>query len=178
MGFLDGIKKLTQPFDDEDDFYDDDEMETPIPVETSSGNYEQSERKSSFFSGSNENIQQAERPYASNPAPRPRRESRNNKVVDLGTGGQHMKVVLINPENFEAAAEIADQLRDRRPVLMNLENTPKDVSRRLIDFLSGVAYALEGKIKRVATNAYIITPYNVDLMGENAGEIDGNSLRF
>ena len=178
MGFLDGIKKLTQPFDDEDDFYDDDEMETPIPVETPSGNYEQPERKSSFFSGSNENIQQTERPYASNPAPRPRRESRNNKVVDLGTGGQHMKVVLINPENFEAAAEIADQLRDRRPVLMNLENTPKDVARRLIDFLSGVAYALEGKIKRVATNAYIITPYNVDLMGENAGEIDGNSLRF
>ena len=179
MGFLDGIKKLTQPFDDEDDFYDDDEMETPIPVETPSGNYEQPERKSSFFSGSNENIQQqAERPYASNPSPRPRRESRINKVVDLGTGGQHMKVVLINPENFEAAAEIADQLRDRRPVLMNLENTPKDVSRRLIDFLSGVAYALEGKIKRVATNAYIITPYNVDLMGENAGEIDGNSLRF
>ena len=178
MGFLDGIKKLTQPFDDEDDFYDDDEMEPPIPEETPSGNYEQPERKSSFFSGSNENIQQTERPYASNPAPRPRRESRNNKVVDLGTGGQHMKVVLINPENFEAAAEIADQLRDRRPVLMNLENTPKDVSRRLIDFLSGVAYALEGKIKRVATNAYIITPYNVDLMGENAGEIDGNSLRF
>lgn len=178
MGFLDGIKKLTQPFDDEDDFYDDDEMETPIPVETPSGNYEQPERKSSFFSGSNENIQQTEQPYASNPAPRPRRESRNNKVVDLGTGGRHMKVVLINPENFEAAAEIADQLRDRRPVLMNLENTPKDVSRRLIDFLSGVAYALEGKIKRVATNAYIITPYNVDLMGENAGEIDGNSLRF
>ena len=63
MGFLDGIKKLTQPFDDEDDFYDDDEMETPIPVETPSGNYEQPERKSSFFSGSNENIQQqAERP--------------------------------------------------------------------------------------------------------------------
>ena len=178
MGFLDGIKKLTQPFDDEDDFYDDDEMETPIPVETPSGNYEQPERKSSFFSGSNENIQQTERPYASNPAPRPRRESRNNKVVDLGTGGQHKKEVLLNPENFEAAAEIADQLRDRRPVLMNLENTPKDVSRRLIDFLSGVAYALEGKIKRVATNAYIITPYNVDLMGENAGEIDGNSLRF
>ena len=112
MGFLDGIKKLTQPFDDEDDFYDDDEMETPIPVETPSGNYEQPERKSSFFSGSNENIQQqAERPYASNPSPRPRRESRNNKVVDLGTGGQHMKVVLINPENFEAAAEIAENSR-------------------------------------------------------------------
>lgn len=177
MSFLDGIKKLTQPFDDEDEFYDDEDMETPIPVETQAGGYEQAEHKSSFFSGSNENIQQ-ERPYASNPTPRPRREARNNKVVDLGTGGQHMKVVLINPENFEAAAEIADQLRDRRPVLMNLENTPKDVSRRLIDFLSGVAYALEGKIKRVATNAYIITPYNVDLMGGQAGDVDSNSLQF
>ena len=179
MSFLDGIKKLTQPFDDEDDFYDDDEMETPIPVESPSANYEQPERRSSFFSGSNEHIQQqAERPYASNPAPRPRRESRTNKVVEMNNGGHNMKVALINPENFEAAAEIADQLRDRRPVLMNLENTPKDVARRLIDFLSGVAYALEGKIKRVATNTYIITPYNVDLMGGGADDLDSNSLRF
>lgn len=173
MSFFDGIKKLTQPFDDDDEFYDEDEMETPIPVNTQAEGYE-SERKSTYFSGSNENIQQ-EHPFAN---ARPRRESRNSKVVDLGAGNQKMKVVLISPENFEAAAEIADQLREKRPVLMNLEKTSKEVSRRLIDFLSGVAYALEGKIKRVATNAYIITPYNVDIMGENVTEAESSEMKF
>jgi cell division inhibitor SepF len=99
-------------------------------------------------------------------------------VVDLGSGGNQMKVVLVSPENFEAAAEIADQLREKRPVLMNLEKTSKDVARRLIDFLSGVAYALEGKIKRVASNTYIITPYNVDIMGGDGSEPDNSELYF
>ena len=98
--------------------------------------------------------------------------------MDLGSSGQQMKVVLVSPENFDAAAEIADQLREKRPVLMNLEKTPKDIARRLIDFLSGVAYALEGKIKRVASNTYIITPYNVDIMGADSGEPDSSELYF
>ena len=164
MGFLDGIKKLAQPFDDEDEFYDDDEMETPIPAETQE-EYQEPEKKSTIFTNSNENIQQ-EHFYNT----RTSKRDAKNKVVNLNNSGQQMKVVLINPESFEAAAEIADQLRARRPVLMNLEQTPKDVSRRLIDFLSGVAYALEGKIKRVATNAFIITPYNVDLMGDDSDD--------
>ncbi len=77
-----------------------------------------------------------------------------------------MQMVLVKPEYFDEAADIADHLRERRPVLMNLEKTQKETSRRLIDFLSGVAYALDGKIRRVSANTYIITPYNVDVMGE------------
>jgi len=61
---------------------------------------------------------------------------------------------------------------------MNLRRTQRDAARRLIDFLSGVAYALEGKIKRVATNTYIITPYNVDIMGAEDGEPDSSELYF
>jgi cell division inhibitor SepF len=176
MSFLDGIKKLTQPFDDEDDFYDDDEMETPIPQAGAQDEAPAPEKKSSFFSSGSEAAPQPERQYA---APsRSKREPRENKVVDLGSGGNQMKVVLVSPENFEAAAEIADQLREKRPVLMNLEKTSKDVARRLIDFLSGVAYALEGKIKRVASNTYIITPYNVDIMGGDGSEPDNSELYF
>ena len=86
--------------------------------------------------------------------------------------------MLVKPERFENAAEIADHLRDKRTVVLNLEQTNKDIARRLIDFLSGVAYAQEGKIKKVAVNTYIITPYNVDLMGDLIDELESNGLYF
>ena len=87
-----------------------------------------------------------------------------------------MQVVIVKPEKFDAAAEIADHLREKRTVVMNLEKTGKDVARRLIDFLSGVAYAQDGKIKRVAVNTYIITPYNVGLTGDIVDELENNGL--
>ena len=89
-----------------------------------------------------------------------------------------LKVILVKPERFENASEIADQLRDKRTVVLNLESTNKDVARRLIDFLSGVAYAGEGKIKKVAANTYIITPYHVDIEGDLIDELENNGLYF
>ena len=173
MGFFDGIKKLTQPFEEDDDFYDDDEASTPLPVD-SQQEAPAPEKKSSFFSSGSEPQSAPQQSFT----PKAKREPRENKVVDLGPSGQQMKVVLVSPDSFEAAAEIADQLREKRPVLMNLEKTQKDVARRLIDFLSGVAYDLEGKIKRVASNTYIITPYNVDIMGADSEEPDSGELYF
>jgi cell division inhibitor SepF len=87
-------------------------------------------------------------------------------------------VVLIKPERFETAAEIADHLRAKRPVLINLETTPKEVTRRLVDFLSGVAYAIDGKVKKVAANTYIITPPNVDLVGDLMDELESSGMYF
>ena len=84
--------------------------------------------------------------------------------------------MLVNPELYESAAEIADHLREKRTVVMNLENTQKDIARRLIDFLSGVAYSLDGKIRRVANSTYIITPSSVDLVGDLEDEL--GSLGF
>ena len=89
-----------------------------------------------------------------------------------------LQVVLVKPEKFEAASEIADHLRDKRTVVLNLESTNKDVARRLLDFLSGVAYANEGKIKKVAISTYIITPYNVDILGDLIDELENNGLYF
>ena len=63
-------------------------------------------------------------------------------------------------------------------VVLNLEKTQKDVARRLLDFLSGVAYAQEGKIKKVALQTYIVTPYNVDIMGDLIDELENNGLYF
>ena len=87
-------------------------------------------------------------------------------------------MVLVKPERFENAAEIADHLREKRTVVLNLEQTEKNVARRLIDFLSGVAYAQDGKIKKIAVNTYLITPYNVDLMGDLIDELENNGMYF
>ena len=102
-------------------------------------------------------------------------EDRRNKVVNIHATTQ-LKVVLVKPERFENASEIADHLKEKRTVVLNLESTNKDVARRLIDFLSGVAYAGEGKIKKVAANTYIITPYSVDIMGDIIDELENNGL--
>ena len=108
---------------------------------------------------------------------RSRVESRNNKVVNIHATTQ-LKVVLVKPERFENASEIADHLKEKRTVVINLESTNKDIARRLIDFLSGVAYAGEGKIKKVAANTYIITPYHVDIEGDLIDELENNGLYF
>ena len=100
-----------------------------------------------------------------------------NRVVNINATTQ-LKVVLVKPERFEDASTIADHLNNKRTVVLNLESTNKDIARRLLDFLSGVAYANEGKIKKVAISTYIITPYNVDILGDLIDELENNGLYF
>ena len=102
---------------------------------------------------------------------------RGNKVVNIHATTQ-LQVVLVKPERFDDALAVADHLNDKRTVVLNLESTNKDVSRRLIDFLSGVAYANNGQFKRVANSTYIITPYNVDIMGDLLDELESNGVFF
>lgn len=102
---------------------------------------------------------------------------RNNKVVNIHTTAQ-LQVVLVKPERFDDASSIADHLNEKRTVVLNLESANKDVSRRLVDFLSGVAYANNGQIKRVANSTFIITPYNVDIMGDLLDELENNGVFF
>ena len=109
--------------------------------------------------------------------PAPAKEQAKNKVVNINATTQ-LKVVLVKPEHFEDASAVADQLNAKRTVVLNLESTPKAVSRRLIDFLSGVAYANNGQIKRVANSTFIITPYNVDVMGDLLDELENNGVFF
>ena len=101
----------------------------------------------------------------------------SNEVVNINATTQ-LQVVLVKPERFEDASAIADQLNAKHTVVLNLESTGKEISRRLIDFLSGVAYANNGQIKRVATSTFIITPYNVDIMGDLIGELENNGVFF
>ena len=102
---------------------------------------------------------------------------KKGKVVNINATTQ-LKVVLVKPERFEDASTIADHLNNKRTVVLNLESTNKEIARRLLDFLSGVAYANEGKIKKVAISTYIITPYNVDILGDLIDELENNGLYF
>ena len=107
----------------------------------------------------------------------PSSDRKHNKVVNIHATTQ-LAVVLVKPERYEDAASFADHLMAKKSVVLNLEQTSKDVSRRLIDFLCGVAYANNGQMKRVANNTYIITPYNVDIMGDLLDELENNGVIF
>lgn len=113
----------------------------------------------------------AENPYAGEG------EKRQNKVVNIAATTQ-LSVVLVKPDRFEDASSIADHLNAKHTVVLNLESTNKDVSRRLVDFLSGVAYANQGQIKRVANSTFIITPYNVDFVGDLLDELENSGVYF
>lgn len=102
---------------------------------------------------------------------------RPNNVVSIPSSPQ-LQVVLVKPERFEDASDIADHLNAKRTIVLNLESANKDVTRRLIDFLSGVAYANNGQIKRVAHSTYIITPYNVGVMGDLVDELESSGVFF
>lgn len=102
---------------------------------------------------------------------------RPNKVVNIAATTQ-LSVVLVKPERFDDASSIADHLNAKRTVVLNLESTNKEIARRLVDFLSGVAYANQGQIKRVANSTFIITPYNVDFVGDLLDELEHNGVYF
>lgn len=102
---------------------------------------------------------------------------RGNKVVNIHATAQ-LQVVLVKPERFDDASTVADHLNAKRTVVLNLESANKDVARRILDFLSGVAYANDGQIKKVANCTFIITPYNVGLMGDLLDELENNGLYF
>ena len=149
MSLMDEFKKIIHPYDDEDyDYENEDQFPTQRPGKESAFDDRKDDRRS---------------------------DDRRNKVVNIHATTQ-LKVVLVKPERFENASEIADHLREKRTVVLNLEGTNKDVARRLVDFLSGVAYAGDGKIKKVSANTYIITPYSVDLMGDLIDELESSGL--
>ena len=121
MSFMDELKKIIHPYDDEDYDYEEEELNPASkPAKESFREERREERKA---------------------------EERRNKVVNIHATTQ-----------------------------LNLESTNKDIARRLVDFLSGVAYAGEGKIKKVSANTYIITPYSVDIMGDLIDELENNGL--
>lgn len=150
MGFIDELKRLARPFEDEEEF---DDAYEPI---------QRTERR--------DRVRETAPVFSSAESDRKR-----DKVVSINTTTK-VQVVLAKPERFASAPEIADHLAEKRTVVLNLEQANKEESRRLIDFLSGVAYSNGGTIKKVAISTYIITPYNVDILGDLVSELENNGM--
>mgnify|MGYP000249110695 CR=1 FL=1 len=163
---MDELKKLTKPYADEDeedyDDYDDEPVEEDEPAPAP-----RATRRSA----------PTQEPAYSRNAGLDTGRATGSRIVNINTTTQ-LQVVLVKPEKFQDASAIADHLRDKRTVVLNLESANKDVARRMVDFLSGAAYAQEGKIKKVAVATYIITPYNVDIMGDLIDELENSGMYF
>ncbi len=153
-GIRDKIQRMINPPDDEyEDYYDDeDDREDDY-----GSNYDEPHR-SSFSS---------------------RFDPRNNKVVNFNEKSQ-VQMMVFKPVSFgEETRDIADELLKRRTVVLNLEKADKESARRIVDFLSGVAYANNGKLKPIASNIVIVTPFNVDLMGDDVlDELESSGIYF
>lgn len=107
---------------------------------------------------------------AEQPAPkffgRRNENARKASAATAGASRPQVQVVLVKPTRYEDAPSIADHLNARKTVVLNMESANREVSRRLLDFLSGSAYSTRSTIKKVANSTYIITPANVDVLGE------------
>ena len=149
MGLMDRIKKVTGTNDGYDEAYDDDYY--------------------GGFDGYNEGEDDSDMQMAGGMNPSmggmgiPSQSAAPAMGGGLSLSGNNIKMQVVRPQSFDSVSQIADHLLNKCTVVLNLENTNKETSRRLIDFLSGVAYSIDGSIKRIANQAYVITPSNVDV---------------
>ena len=147
MSFWDNVKKMTQSYSDEeyDEEYDEDtgayEEEPEIPQPRRASTAKQDSGYASSSSG-----------------------GCNGQVLSLGSGKQ--EVVLFHAKTFDDAAKAADELRRKKAVILNMENVDKALTRRVVDFLSGSVYALDGSVKKVAQSTYLFCPHNMDVVGD------------
>lgn len=81
----------------------------------------------------------------------------------ISLSGTSIEMKVVKPKTFESVPQIADHLLSKRTVVLNLEDADQDTARRIIDFLFGVAYSINGSLRKIATKAYVITPNNVDV---------------
>lgn len=142
MGLLDNIKGYFSAFEEEDeDIY--------------------SEETNDSFENSKKEIRREE---LRRQEPTPRILGTKAKTVSFNQA--QMQVVLVKPERYEDVTSIADHLNDKKTVVLNLESADRDLSRRIVDFLSGATYANHGNIKKVSKGTFLLVPNGVDMMGE------------
>ena len=175
MGLMDELKRLARPYSEDEDEFDEEEEEEVEEVEEEEEIEEVPEEKAPRA------ILRRETPAAA-PKAAPARQAAPVRPAAPVSGlraSSNLQMILVKPEKYEEVSGVADHLRNRNAVVLNLEATDHATAKRLVDFLSGCAYALEGNIRKVATGTYVITPYNVDLVGElSAEDIENNAISY
>lgn len=183
MGFMDEFRKLTQPYDDDEDFFEgaDSSLRKPAkpsPVEVSADDGFDDEpeaaasRKAPKAGGEGGGFWSGFGARKINKTKAPQRE----RVVNFG--GNETQVILFNPKSFDEAGELVSHLHQGRSVVMTLEGLPIDTARRLLDFLSGITFALQGKITPISAKTYFVTPENVDILGSQQGQPESDGQYF
>ena len=108
-------------------------------------------------------------------APAERRTTRLRSVEPpVGTNGgrrESSRVHLVIPKSFNDAQDVADKFKDQIPVIINLQGSEADLSKRLIDFASGLTYALDGGMQRIADKVFLLTPRNVEVSAEERARL-------
>ena len=159
MSFWDKVKDFTRPYADEE--YDDyeDEMEG-FEEEVVEQPAPRGRRSAPFASATKE----TESTPAAAPAAPATSNSFGGQVLNMNAGKQ--EVVLFHAKTFDDAAKAADELRKRKAVILNMENVDKALTRRVVDFLSGAVYALDGSVKKIAQSTYLFCPHNMAVVGD------------
>ena len=160
MSFWDNVKKFAQPYADEEyDDYDDEEVDGYEEEAPRAG------RRTMPSFGTAEPAPEYSAPaYSAPAAPETRSTGFNGTVLNMSSGKQ--EVVLFHAKAFDDAAKAADELVNKRAVILNMENVDKAMTRRVVDFLSGCVYALNGKVKKVAQATYLFCPHSMDIVGD------------
>lgn len=159
MSFWDSVKKFAKPYSDEDDYTDDYEEEVE-EIEEEPRAARNGRRPSPFET----DAAPAATPVAAPAAPRTAGTGFGGQVLNMSSGKQ--EVVLFHAKSFDDAAKAADELRKRKAVILNMENVDKALIRRVVDFLSGSVYALDGSVKKIAQATYLFCPHNMDVVGD------------
>ena len=161
MSFWDNVKKFAQPYDDED--YDDYDEELDDFEEPAEEPAPRARRTSPFASSS-----AAPAAPAAAAAPvatsAPATPSFGGQVLNMSSGKQ--EVVLFHAKTFDDAAKAATELRNKRAIILNMENVDKALTRRVVDFLSGCVFALDGQVKKIAQSTYLFCPHGMDIVGD------------
>jgi len=159
MSFWDNVKKLTQPYseDDYDEF--DDEVEEVEEVEEPA----RRPRRTSPFATSSESSDFSATSTVSTSTTAPSSSAYTGATL---SSGNKQEVVLFHAKTFDDAAKAANELRRKKAIILNMENVDKALTRRVVDFLSGSVYALDGSVKKIAQSTYLFCPHNMDVVGD------------
>ena len=166
MSFWDDIKKFAQPYaaDDDYDDYDDEEMDDGYTEEPAARFSARREPAAPVADNAFASVSTPTTTFAATAAPSTP-SGFNGTVLNTSTTNKQ-QVILTRPESFNDAPAIATNLRNKKAVVLNLEGVDKALARRVVDFLSGCAYALDGSVKKISQATYLFCPYNMEVQGD------------
>ena len=171
MSFWDNVKKFAQPYsDDEYDDYDEEDDYLEEYEEPAEAAPARREKRRAPIAEPVKEEEEDEFGFAPIPAPTSTSVSTtgfSGQVLSMGgSASNKQEVVLFRPGSFNDTSKAADDLRSRKAVIVNMENVDKAMARRVVDFLSGCVYALDGDVKKIAQSAYLFCPHNMEISGD------------